>query len=569
MSEIDIKALEANFENWKKERAPDETTGVAFERYAIEQVVKDADLSDEEIESGNFGGGDDGGVDGMYFFINRTLMMEETEVPDPALSAQLVLIQAKYEKSFTEEAVEKIARFTKDLLDYSVPVAQLTYLNALAREGIARFRAKYESILGSQHSLSVDFHYACKTDNPPHSKIIKRVEMLKGYVNQQLSAATVNFEFWDSRRLLTAARTSPKTQLVLEMTNHFGTADDAAVVCLVKLSNLAAFLRDDHGELRRPILEPNVRDYQGKRNPVNADIRATLEDQDIKEFWWLNNGITLLASQYSITGNKLTVVNPGIVNGLQTSQEVFSYFSPKPTKEDNRNVLIRVIIPPDEQIRNRIIKATNFQTTVDPVSLHATDQIHFDIEERLRLYKLYYDRRKGEYRNLRKRISSIISILSLSRAVIAIVLREPNSARARPQTVLRKEQKYKEVFNTTYNRDLYVTCILLDRQVEEFLKEQTFALPETRRDIRFYLDMWISCILANKSNPGHQEIAALLPKVSNPIDSAIMKEAFDSCLKLYQDLGGTDVVAKGDKMRLELFQVIYKRVNPQKPEQVK
>ena len=110
-----------------------------------------------------------------------------------------------------------------------------------------------------------------------------------------------------------------------------------------------------------------------------------------------------------------------------------------------------------------ITKATNFQTPVAPVSLHATDPIHFDIEERLKLYSLYYDRRKGEYRNLRKPIASIISITSLARAVIATVLRRPNDARARPQSLLNKNDTYKQIFNESYNPDLFVSYILLDR----------------------------------------------------------------------------------------------------------
>jgi len=61
MSQLDVKALEANFEGWMDERMPDSSKHDAFERFAIEQVLKDADLSDDEIDSGLIGGPDDGG----------------------------------------------------------------------------------------------------------------------------------------------------------------------------------------------------------------------------------------------------------------------------------------------------------------------------------------------------------------------------------------------------------------------------------------------------------------------------------------------------------------------------
>lgn len=95
MSEIDVKALETNFAKWRQDRAPEEKESDAFEVYSIEQVLKDSDLSDDEINFGRFGGADDGGVDGMYLFINRALILDETVVPESAIAVDLVIVQAK------------------------------------------------------------------------------------------------------------------------------------------------------------------------------------------------------------------------------------------------------------------------------------------------------------------------------------------------------------------------------------------------------------------------------------------------------------------------------------------
>jgi hypothetical protein len=56
MSALDVQALEANFTSWRNERVPHLSSAKAFERYAVEQALKDADLSDDEVESGLFGG---------------------------------------------------------------------------------------------------------------------------------------------------------------------------------------------------------------------------------------------------------------------------------------------------------------------------------------------------------------------------------------------------------------------------------------------------------------------------------------------------------------------------------
>src|SRR5207253_2949633 len=156
-------------------------------------------------------------------------------------------------------------------------------------------------------------------DQQPNNKVEKRVENLTSFVNSRISAAKVEFHFYGCKDLLGMARQAPATTYAIQISRHFST-DDGSVVCLVTLKSFAQFLTDERGEIRRTILEPNVRDYQGKRNPVNTDIRTTLETtDDASEFWWLNNGITLLAANCSLAGNKLTVQKPEIVNGLQTS----------------------------------------------------------------------------------------------------------------------------------------------------------------------------------------------------------------------------------------------------------
>lgn len=558
MSEIDKMALEALFQNWKKERAPDESDNEAFERFTIEQILKDADLSDEDIDSGLFGGEDDGGVDAMYFFINRLLIQDETDVPDPALTAELVVIQAKRAKGFSETALDKIRLFTRDLLDFRKPAESLTHLNALARDCIGRFRATYEKILGSPHSLTVTFHYAIDGDTPPNTKIQLKANNLKNEVSAVLSAATVGVKFWECQKLLREARSGPTRQFTLKTTKLFATDDSRAVVCLVQLKELSAFLTDDNGAERRGILEPNVRAYQGSRNAVNTDIRKTLEATDDKDFWWFNNGITILATDHHFTGPKLVVERPQIVNGLQTSKEIFNYLKAG-NRDDNRNVLIRVVVPPDEATRNRIIKATNFQTPVPLVSLHATDQLHFDIEDKLKLYGLYYDRRKGEHRDARRAISHIVSIPALAKAVIAILLQRPNDARARPGNLLKDEGAYKQIFNGDYNRNLYVACILIDRQVQEYLKNTSGQALGVRRDLQYYVAMMVACILAKKPSLTDDDVAALFPVVQTQISEPVLADAWGSAFSVYQRLGATDKVSKGVDLVEELRQNLNKR----------
>jgi len=86
-AKLDVRALQANFDIWMHERGAGLTKSKAFERYVFEQVLKDYDPADEDLDLGDFGSGDDGGVDGMYLYIGGQLMGPETATPLTAIIA--------------------------------------------------------------------------------------------------------------------------------------------------------------------------------------------------------------------------------------------------------------------------------------------------------------------------------------------------------------------------------------------------------------------------------------------------------------------------------------------------
>ena len=244
----------------------------------------------------------------------------------------------------------------------------LRYLNSKSRDAIRNFREKYnDDVMGNPHTLTVVFHYACKATTEPteKDKVRLRSQNLTNYVKGILSSADVRFVWWTAGRLLETARKIPEADVVVPVVESFAT-DDGSTVCLVKLKDYAEkLLTKSDGKLQTRFLEPNVRDYNGKSNPVNKQIRTTLEEKTSQEdFWWLNNGITILSDGCPVNGHKMTITNPEVVNGLQTSHEIFEWYNANRKANDSRNVLLRVIVPKDEKSRSKIIKATNSQTTV-------------------------------------------------------------------------------------------------------------------------------------------------------------------------------------------------------------
>jgi hypothetical protein len=219
------------------------------------------------------------------------------------------------------------------------------------------------------------------------------------------------------------------------------------------------------------IFDANVRDYQGDVE-VNRAIRQTLLQPEGEDFWWLNNGITILAADASHSGKTLTIRDPRVVNGLQTSQEVFRAFQTSSVPSEDRSILVRVIIPQSPTSYQRIVRATNSQTNVPPASLRATDPIHRDIEDFLKAKGFYYERRKNYYKNEGRPRDEIISIPYLAQATMAILLGRADDARARPSTLIKSDQDYQTVFNPQYPMPAYFACVTLMKRVEPFLRSK-------------------------------------------------------------------------------------------------
>jgi hypothetical protein len=127
MTANDRIILDKILEQKQQEIAPTLAASKYFEIFTAGEIVKDYDLSYEEIESGIVGDGGDGGVDATYLFVNGELVQDDTEVSSLKrnVSIDLLLIQSKTGASFSEGAVDRLRAFTDDLLDLSRDVATL------------------------------------------------------------------------------------------------------------------------------------------------------------------------------------------------------------------------------------------------------------------------------------------------------------------------------------------------------------------------------------------------------------------------------------------------------------
>jgi hypothetical protein len=279
-------------------------------------------------------------------------------------------------------------------------------------------------------------------------------------------------------------------------------------VCLARLDEYYKFITSPNEALRLELFESNVRDYAGSTS-VNNAIRETLRSSHRDDFWWFNNGVTIVAEEVHIAGKKIAMKDAQIVNGLQTSHEIYSYFQDS-VRHDDRSVLVRIMVPPSSGMsRDGIIRATNSQTQLPPGALRATEQIQKDLEESLQSDGYYYERRANYYKNLGYQLDQVVSMSRLAREFTAFVLGEPHSSLTFSDTHLLEDAHYYKVFSKDHDLDLYRLVLDIHLRITEFLATYTEDAPllgDTAENWRYHLAYISAFTLTRLRRPTHKDL---------------------------------------------------------------
>lgn len=529
-----------------------------FEHFAASEVLKDYNLSDDEIDNGNTGGGNDGGCDGIYLFLNDELVtqdqLESLSAPRGSF-LHLNIVQAKNVLKFSEDALMKWKTVSENLLNMSADDVDYTRrYNEQIIEGFSLFRKAIRKLIRSQVKIGITYHYVT-LGLEVHPNVEQQAKELEAIVLRIFPSASVKINFIGADELMQLYYKDSEIRINLDLADQPISLSQKDYVALVNLSTYFSFITDEKFVLRKNFFESNVRDYQGQ-NSVNSCIADSLKNNTSGEFWWLNNGVTILASEITLLTNKsLQVVNPEIVNGLQTSREIYNYYKEQPSalKNENRHVLVRIIMPESEESRDNIIFATNNQTNIPKSSLRVTDPIHLQIELYFKNHGLYYDRRKNYYKNQKKKAIDIIGVSFLAQCLISLVLKKPDFARARPSTLLTDNETYAMLYEKNQDLEVFYKAAYIGRAVKNNLRMTQEMTPAERSDILFYLMYAVVSKRIQKNRISFDDIKSFdIEKLSdeeiNPIKTTIYER--------YKKLGGNGRVAKSSSFVCEVDDVI-------------
>jgi AIPR protein len=357
-----------------------------FELFCFDQVLKDYELSYEELESGWTDGPDDGGVDGFFVFLDGHLVSEPKGEHaarwNPTMSVTLFTV--RHSDSFQQEPLNALCGSLPELVDFRKTEGELQYpfrTELLAQRAL--FRKLFVSLADRRPKLHLRVCYCCRGDTSTLAdNIVTRAERAKETIREFFSELDVTVELLGATELLAIARRQKTYTLRLRFLESYISREGKNYVILVSLPNYFQFVTDEQGQLRRYLFDSNVRDYLGQVQ-INRDIDQTLDRECAavdEDFWWLNNGVTILATHAMVIGKELAIESVQIVNGLQTTESIYRHFTRTGLKKDDRAILVKILLATDENTRGRIIKATNYQNTVDLANLRGLDKIQIDID---------------------------------------------------------------------------------------------------------------------------------------------------------------------------------------------
>jgi len=431
------------------------------------------ELNEFEIEEAITDGAMDKGIDAIF----------ELEEDGENI---LYLIQAKY---FDQNHDKTIDENTKNLLieavaNYVLGDYPLDNLNIKLKKRVENYRRRLSE--GEIDRVGVIF---VTNGQKPGENINSELEKFKIEQDGQVFYQIYSEESLSS--IFLPASATPVKQIELKIMKDPGGGDKTLLhlpdieivqgkVARVDICDLAEIVKNNP-----TIFNENVRAFQSIRNKVNEQIAVTLRDPDlVKQFVYLNNGVTLLCDNFVVKpgGECVVIDRPSIINGCQTASTIYEVYREKCMERNTGFVLVRIIKSGNDDIKRKIIKSSNTQTAVKNRDLISEDDIQKQLETQFLTLGYFYERKRGMYCDKQdKQKDRIIDLEKAAQAYMALYLNKPAEAKSK------KNEIYKGYYEQIFNRDLTAEQLLvsyiLASKFAEKIKEKRERLDGLKKSV--------------------------------------------------------------------------------------
>jgi hypothetical protein len=387
----------------------------------------------------------DASLDGIAFIIDGDLVLTEDDAKEAfethktSLSVEIVFNQVKCTESFKKDEIANYKLGIEDFLSLNPQLPNGDF-NKEALRIFKSILSNLKKVKNRRPNISVYYCtsgvYRAEDEIQASFNIIERSigeSDFFHYVKVKPVGRSELLKIWSD--------ITDKNEAKLKLIEYMGINSMPKIpqsyVGIVRAKDFVCqILCDEEGNIRNEIFDENIRAFLGEENDVNKDIRATLLDPDKKKrFSVLNNGVTIIAPELSVTPNtkEIDLTNYQIINGCQTSNTLYHN---KDLLDDDVMLVVKFIESPDSSVATDIISATNSQTEIGKESFQSLKdkaklvQKYFDakLSESSPENRIYFERREKEFHGKGYNATRIFGIKELSRAFTSMFLGEPHTA---------------------------------------------------------------------------------------------------------------------------------------------
>ena len=431
------------------------------------------DLTDEQTLDGIVDGGDDFGIDALYF-----------EPPEDG-EVHVTLVQGKYKRdlgggsAFPENGISGMVTALGALFDPARPVQ----LNR-------RLNERVEDIRSFVKDGAIPRVTAVAANNGEHwtKQAQQRIDNAARDFGDQVAWRHIGAE---EILALLQARKPINADLGLTGVARVETFDfRRALTGRMSVAELAR-LTDEYGNR---LFDRNIRRYLGLAgNRVNEAVAETLRSPGQRpNFYFYNNGITVTCSQFRHNALqeenwRVQVNDLQIVNGGQTARTVQQMAQEVGPEIGEAEVLVRIyeLEQNDAELVEAITFATNSQNPVDLRDLKANDARQKALGRSISELGYTYRAKREDRAVSPDEFTSAV----IAEAVLAIWRHRPHQARFRSREHF--GALYKTIFTDELNGAQAVVAALLHRQAENRRKRP----PEDAPDFLAYGSRFIAMLM--------------------------------------------------------------------------
>lgn len=513
------------------------------------------------------GAGGDCGIDALAIVANGKMITSKEEVEDlieyngSLVNIYFIFVQAKTSTKFSSSEIGTFGAGVVDFLSENPQFIQ----NEVIQEKHEIVNYIFENASKMKSLPIALLYYVSLGKWVEDVNCMARIDMVKKDLEEQNLFSCIKFIPVDTIQLQKYYReTLNVLETEIDFPKNIVLPDipkiTQAYLGYIDYDEYKKLITIDSGEINKAVFYDNVRDYQGE-NPVNKAIAATIEES-ADNFVLLNNGVTIICRNLTIVRTKFTLKDYQIVNGCQTSHELYVHGKGK----NNIQVPIKIIQTTDEETISKIIIATNTQTEVTNEQLMSLNEFHRRLEDFYASFegnqRLHYERRSRQYdtvQNIEK--VRIVSISTQIKATAAMFFDKPHLASRYYGKLLKSTEG---IFDSSHRLMPYYCSAYALYKLEYMFRNK--LLPSEYRKFRYHILMLLKYDLADEKIPqlNAKKMDILCQKViecvsNNSILSTEVNKLMKQIEDIAQDLTDTDLT-KSASLVTQLKQLYIKAI---------